>query len=72
MSIEESSRSNSARPMEQGRCALCPSDQICIWQCEHSRRMLKILMGETLMKPQREAKTDEGAVVNPDLLELYN
>ena len=72
MSIEESPRGNSARPMEQGRCALCPSDQICIWQCEHSRRMLKILMGETLMKPQREAKTDEGAVVNPDLLELYN
>ncbi|HET7376021.1 MAG TPA: hypothetical protein VFK30_04895 [Anaerolineae bacterium] len=72
MSIEESPRSNSARPAEQGRCALCPSDQICIWQCEHSRRMLKILMGETLMKPQREAKTDEGAAVNPDLLELYN
>ena len=72
MSIEESPRSSSARPLEQGRCALCPSDQICIWQCEHSRRMLKILMGETIMKPQREAKTDERAVMNPDLLELYN
>ena len=72
MATDESSHNNSARPMEQGRCALCPSDQICIWQCEHTQRMLKILMGETLMKPSRAATTDEGAVVNPDLLELYN
>ena len=70
---DETPRVDPAQPIERARCALCPSDQICIWQCEHTRRMLKMLMGETLVKPSRAIKpTDEAAVVPPDLLELYN
>lgn len=70
---DETPRIDPAQPIERSRCTLCPSDQICIWQCEHTRRMLKMLMGETLVKPSHAIKsTDEAAVVPPELLELYN
>jgi molybdopterin converting factor small subunit len=73
MSADETPRVDPAQLIERSRCALCPSDQICIWQCEHTRRMLKMLMGETLVKPSRAIKsTDEVAVVPPELLDLYN
>jgi len=75
MSPNEVTPVDPAQPIERGRCALCPSDQICIWQCEHTRRMLKMLMGETLTKtsrPRRATNPDEAAVVPPELLDLYN
>jgi hypothetical protein len=40
-------------PVNQDRCADCPPERVCAWDCEQGQGLLEILMGEALAEQAR-------------------
>ena len=42
-------------PVDPDRCANCPPERVCAWDCEQGQGVLEILMGEALAEQARLA-----------------
>lgn len=60
------------RPVDQDRCADCPPERVCAWDCEQGRGVLEIMMGEALAEQaRRAARTPIGLDAEPIERVLY-
>ena len=60
-------------PVDQDRCADCPPERVCAWDCEQGQGVLEIMMGEALAEQARlplptESEAEPGQQV---LYEIY-
>ena len=61
-------------PVDPERCANCPPERVCAWDCEQGQGVLEILMGEALAEEAKlywRAETKEIEPANQALYEIY-
>ena len=60
-------------PIDQSRCADCPPERVCAWDCEQGQGVLEIMMGEALAVEARQPIGTEPDVeqIERALYEIY-
>ena len=58
-------------PVNPERCADCPPERVCAWDCEQGQGVLEIMMGEALAEQARAMLPSGSEPTRQALYDIY-